>query len=110
MADAKVFESGRHFAAWVGLPPRQSGTGGKVHLGNISKKGEAYLRRLLVLDATALISYARNRPEIAIWINGLLARRPPRVVIVAVANKLARIAWAVMAGGKGYKGGAVTVS
>lgn len=110
VADAKVFESGRHFAAWVGLTPRQSGTGGKVHLGKISKKGEAYLRRLLVLGATALIRYARNRPEIATWINGLLARRPPRVVIVAVANKLARIAWAVMAGGKDYKGGAVTVS
>lgn len=110
VADAKVFESGRHFAAWVGLTPRQSGTGGKVHLGKISKKGEAYLRRLMVLGATALIRYARNRPEIATWINGLLARRPPRVVIVAVANKLARIAWAVMAGGKEYRGGAVTVS
>lgn len=75
VSDAKVFEPGRHFAAWVGLTPRQSGIGGKVHLGKISKKGEAYLRRL-VLGATALIRYARNRPQIATWINGLLARRP----------------------------------
>lgn len=110
VADAKVFESGEYFAAWIGLTPRQTGTGGKIHLGKISKKGEADLRRLLVLGATALVRYARNRPEIATWINGLLARRPPRVVIVAVANKLARIAWAVMAGGEDYRGGAVTIS
>ncbi|CAH1649656.1 transposase [Hyphomicrobiales bacterium] len=110
VADARIFESDRHFAAWVGLTPRQSGSGGKVHLGKISKKGESYLRRLLVLGATALVRYARNRPEIALWIGGLLARRPPRVAMVAVANKLARIAWAVMARGEDYRGGAVSVS
>ena len=79
--------------------PRQSGSGGKVHLGRISKKGEPYLRRLLVLSATAVVLYARNKPELAAWINALLARRPARVVTVAVANKLARIAWAVMSRG-----------
>ena len=89
-------QSGRHFATWIGLVPQQNGTGGKVHLGGISKKGEPYLRRLLVLGATAVVRYARNKPEFAGWVNALLARRPARVVTVAVANKLARIVWAVM--------------
>lgn len=99
ISDASMFKSGRHFAAWVGLVPRQSGTGGKVHLGRISKKGDAYLRKLLVLGATAVIRYSRNKPGLADWINALLERRPARVVTVAVANKLARIAWAVMSRG-----------
>lgn len=103
IADARVFKSGRHFAAWIGLVPRQSGSGGKVHLGRISKKGEPYLRRLLVLGATAVVRYARNKPVLAAWINALLARRPARVVTVAVANKLARIAWAVMSRGDTFR-------
>ncbi|CAH1649670.1 hypothetical protein CHELA1G11_10101 [Hyphomicrobiales bacterium] len=108
VADAKVFESGRHFAAWVGLTPRQTGTGGKS-ISARSPRRERLSTSLLVLGATALVRYARNRPEIAAWINGLLARRPPRVAIIAVANKLARVAWAVMAGGEEYRGGAVSV-
>lgn len=96
VANANVFKSGRHFAAWIGLVPRQTGTGGRIHLGPISKKGDPYLRKLLVLGATAVIRYAKNKPELAAWINALLERRPARVVTVAVANKLARIAWAVM--------------
>jgi len=96
IGDIKAFKSGRHLAAWIGLVPRQSGTGGKVHMGKISKKGDAYLRRLLVLGATAVIRYCRNKPELAGWINALLQRRPARVVTIAVANKMARIAWAVM--------------
>jgi len=67
-----------------------------VHLGRISKKGEPYLRRLLVLSATAVVCYARNKPEFDGWVNALLARRPARVVTVAVANKLAPIVWAIM--------------
>lgn len=89
VVDASAFKSGRHFAAWIGLVPRQNGTGGKVHLGKISKKGEPYLRRLLVLGATAVVRYAREKRELAGWVNALLARRPARVVTVAVANKLA---------------------
>lgn len=86
----------RQFAAWLGLPPELSGTGGKAQLGRISKAGDRNLRRLLVLGATSLVHRARIEPEKAPWIAALLARRPARVVTVAVANKLARIAWAVL--------------
>jgi transposase len=99
IADARAFKSGRHFAAWIGLVPRQSGTGGKIYLGRISKKGDPSLRKLLVLGATSVIRYSRNKPGLADWINSLLAR-PARVVTVAVANKLARIAWASHAPGR----------
>lgn len=102
IADAKAFKSGRHFAAWIGLVPRQNRSGGKVHLGRVSKRGDAYLRKLLVLGATAVIRYSKTKPGLADWINALLARRPARVVTVAVANKLARIAWAVMSRGERF--------
>ena len=95
--DATSFQSGRQFTAWVRLVPRLNGTGGKVQLGRISKAGDRYLRRLLTLGATSVVHYARRKPERATWINALLARRPTRVVITAVANKLARIIWAVEA-------------
>jgi transposase len=98
-----VFKSGRHFAAWIGLVPRQTGAGGRIHLGSISKKGDPYLRKLLVLGATAVIRYAKSKPELAAWINALLERRPARVVTVAAANKLARIAWAVMSRGETFR-------
>ena len=110
VADASVFKSGRHFAAWIGLVPRQNGTGGKVHLGPISKKGDPYIRKLLVLGATAVIRYAKNKPELAAWINALLARRPARVVTVAVANKLARIAWAIMSRGDTFRQAASAIA
>ena len=103
IGDIKAFKSGRHLAAWIGLVPRQSGSGGKVYMGKISKKGDAYLRKLLVLGATAVIRYCRNKPELAGWINALLQRRPPRVVTIAVANKMARIAWAVMSRGETFR-------
>lgn len=103
IGDIKAFKSGRHLAAWIGLVPRQSGSGGKVHMGKISKKGDAYLRKLLVLGATAVIRYCRNKPEFATWINALLQRRPARVVTIAVANKMARIAWAVMSRGETFR-------
>ena len=103
IGDIKVFRSGRHLAAWIGLVPRQSGSGGKVHMGKISKKGDAYLRKLLVLGATAVIRYCRNKPQFAAWINALLQRRPARVVTIAVANKMARIAWAVMSRGETFR-------
>ncbi len=103
VANASAFKSGRHFAAWIGLVPRQNGSGGKMTLGGISKKGEPYLRRLLVLGATAVVRYVRNKPELAGWVNALLARRPARVVTVAVANKLARIVWAIMQRGGTFR-------
>lgn len=102
--DAKLFKNGRHFAAWLGLVPRQEGTGGKIRLGRISKAGDRYLRRLLVLGATSLIrSLANKTTPLALWVQGLLARRPKRAVTVALANKLARIAWAIMAKGEAYR-------
>jgi transposase len=103
ITDVGAFASGRQLAAWIGLVPRLNGTGGKVHLGRISKQGDRYLRRLLVLGATSLVRYARTRPDRAPWIAVLLARRPARVVTVAVANKLARVAWAVLGRGEDFR-------
>lgn len=103
VTDPAAFGSGRQLAAWIGLVPRQSGTGGRVQLGHISKRGDRYLRRLLILGATAVVRYARGKPEKAAWINALLARRPARVVTVAVANKLARIVWAVLSRGESFQ-------
>ncbi|MFN4932944.1 IS110 family transposase [Bradyrhizobium sp.] len=110
IGDIKAFKSGRHLAAWIGLVPRQSGSGGKVYMGKISKKGDAYLRKLLVLGATAVIRYCRNKPELAGWINALLERRPARVVTIAVANKMARIAWAVMSRGESFRQAASAIA
>nr|WP_239468393.1 IS110 family transposase [Microvirga arvi] len=99
ISDPNSFHSGRRSAAWIGLVPRQSGTGGKVRLGHISKQGDRYLRRLLVLGATTLLRHARgNASAAAGWINALLARRPAGIVKIAIANKLARVAWAVLQG------------
>jgi transposase len=103
VTNANVFKSGRQFAAWVGLTPRLNGTGGKVQLGHITKAGDRNLRRLLVLGATSLVNYARRKPEQAPWIVGLLARRPVRVVTVAIANKMARTAWALLSRGGEYR-------
>jgi transposase len=96
--DPSFFSSGREFAAWLGLTPRQNSSGGKDRLGRISKKGNTYIRRLLVAGATSMLRYARTKTAPgADWVNGLLQCRPPRLVTVAMANKTARIAWAVMA-------------
>ena len=102
--DPKLFRNGSHFAAWIGITPRLDGTGGKVRLGRISKAGDGTLRRLFVLGATALLrSLANKTTPLALWVQGLLARRSGRAAAVALANKLARIAWAIMASGKAYK-------
>jgi transposase len=103
VTDIAVFQSARQFAAWLGLTPRLNGTGGKVQLGRITKAGDRNLRRLLVLGATSLVRQARINPEKAPWVAALLARRPARVVTVAVANKLARIVWAVLSGGESFR-------
>jgi transposase len=100
VGDATVFSSGRHLAAWLGLVPRQNSSGGKERLGGISKAGDGYLRRLLVHGARAVMRWhGKTSP----WLAGLLKRRPVNVAVVALANKLARIAWAVMARGEDYR-------
>ena len=100
--DPSLFRSGREFAAFLGLVPRQNSSGGKERLGRISKMGDRYLRKLLVVGATSVIRRARTGPPAA-WIRSLLERRPARVVTVAMANKTARIVWAVLARGELYR-------
>ena len=101
--DPTVFRSGRDFAAWIGLVPREGSTGGKRKLGPISKQGDRYLRRILVVGACAVLRRARQQPEKYPWLTHLLARRPFKVVAVALANKMARIAWALLAKGGTYR-------
>src|SRR5476651_1392959 len=103
VADPKVFRSGRNFSAWIGLVPRQHSSGGKDRLGSISKQGDRYLRGLFVAGALAIIRYAKihgtkYRPWVAAW----LPSRPTKVAAIALANKLARMAWAMMARGERY--------
>ena len=95
IADPNTFRSGREFAAWLGLVPRQNSTGGKARLGGISKRGDSYLRRLLVKSAHTVLlcsKAAKNDP----WLISLLSRKPRLVAAVALANKTARVAWAIM--------------
>jgi transposase len=103
VADPKTFRSGRNFSAWIGLVPKQHSSGGREKLGSISKQGDRYLRSLFVAGALAVIRYAKmhgtkHRP----WLTALLARRTTKVAAIALANKLARIAWAMMATGTRY--------
>jgi transposase len=96
VGDWKAFSSGRTLAAWIGLVPKQHSTGGKQRLGGISKQGNRYLRWLLVTGAMAVIRYARQHGTKRFWLARLMERRPPKVAAVALANKIARMAWAIM--------------
>ena len=106
LGDANAFKSGREFAAFVGIVPRQTGTGGIVKLGRISKRGDPYLRTLLIHGARAAVFSSKNKDP---WIEALLKRRPANVVVVAVANKIARTAWAILAHGRPYERGYISV-
>ena len=102
--DARAFRSGRDFSAWVGLVPKQNSSGGRERLGNITKQGDRYLRSLFCAGALAVIRYAKihgtkHRP----WLAKLLERRPTKVAAIALANKIARMAWAMMAKGERYR-------
>jgi len=104
IADPKAFRSGRDFSAWIGLVPKQRSSGGKDKLGSITKQGDRYLRSLFTAGALAVIRYAKihgtkHRP----WLTALLARRPTKVAAIALANKIARTAWAMMAKGERYR-------
>ena len=99
------FESGRHFAAWLGLTPKEHSTGGKQRLGGISKAGNERLRQLLVVGAMAVVRFAKpGRKSNSPWLLRLLERKPRKVAAVALANKMARIVWAMMARGEAYRG------
>jgi transposase len=105
MGDAKAFKSGREFAAWLGLVPRQSGTGGRVKLLGISKRGDTYLRTLLIHGARSVLSHSNEPPQ---WVTNLAKRRPHNVVVVALANKMARTIWALLAHDRAYQKGFVS--
>ncbi len=100
--DPTLFRSGRQFAAWLGLTPRANSSGGKERQGGISKMGDSYLRRLLVVGATAVLRMARQRGREG-WVGNLLERKKPKVAAVALANKTARIAWTLMARQEDYR-------
>ena len=97
--DPGVFTSGRHFAAWIGLTPKMQASGGKERLGKISKMGNPTLRSLLVVGATAVLRHARRGATLSPWLTALLARRPAKVAAIALANKMARIIWALLTKG-----------
>jgi transposase len=100
LGDAKAWRSAREFSASLGLVPAHAGTGGKVRIGHLSKRGDPYLRTLLIHGARAVIEHAKDKPQ---WLQQLLVRRPPNVVVVALANKMARTAWALIAHGRTYQ-------
>ncbi|AKM12238.1 IS110 family transposase [Croceicoccus naphthovorans] len=103
VADPSVFKTGRDLAAWIGLVPKQNSSGGKDKLGSITRAGNRYLRQMLVVGAMAVIRYAERHGTKRPWLIQLLARRPAKVAAVALANKNARMVWALMTSGERYR-------
>ena len=101
--DPKAFKSGRNLAAWIGLVPRQNSSGGRKRLGGITKQGDRYLRQLLVVGALSVVRQAMRHGTGRSWLVQLLARRTPKIAAVALANKTARIIWAMMTAGDRYR-------
>ena len=111
IADPLAFKSGRELAAWIGLVPRQHSSGGKQKMGRVSKQGDRYLRRLLTVGATAVMRRLPGKTDgLSLWVRALLDRRPFRLVSLALANKMARIAWAIMVRPETYKASAMTAA
>ncbi|KVO53602.1 IS110 family transposase [Burkholderia ubonensis] len=106
MGDPKAFRSGREFAAWAGLVPKQTGSGGKVNLHGISRRGDTYLRTLLIHGARSVLTHTKEPGR---WVEQMKQRRPMNVVIVALANKMARMIWAVLAHERPYRNDYVSV-
>ena len=110
ITDPHVFKSGRGMAAWIGLVPKEDSTGGKQRLGRISKQGDHYLRWLLIAGAMTIIRYAKRRGTTNLWLAELIASKPTKVAAVALANKMARIAWALLRHGGTYQKPEIVVS
>ena len=107
-----LFRSGRHFAAWLGLTPKDHSTAGKVRLGVITRAGDEALRSTLIVGATALLRRVRegSAKHASRWLLELLKRKPPKLVAVALANKIARVAWKLMVGGGSYRTNAASAA
>ena len=101
--DPHAFKSGRNLSAWIGLVPKQNSSGGKERLGGITKQGNRYLRQLLVVGALAVIRYAERHGSRRPWLVQLMARRSTKIAAVALANKNARMIWAIMTSGEAYR-------
>lgn len=101
--DPHAFRSGRNLAAWIGLVPKQNSSGGKERLGGITNQGNRYLRQLLVVGALAVIRYAQRHGTRRPWLVQLMARRTTKIAAVAMANKMARMIWAIMTSGEAYR-------
>jgi len=103
IADPRAFKTGRNLAAWIGLVPKQNSSGGKERLGGITKQGDRYLRQMLVVGSLAVVRYAASNGTRRPWLVQLLDRRTPKVAAVALANKTARMVWAIMTSGERYR-------
>jgi transposase len=104
VSDPSLFRSERQFAAWFGMTPRQNSSGGKERLGRTSKRGDKYIRSPLVAGAVAVLRHARERAtKDGEWVRAMLARKPAKLVAIALANRTVRIIWAVVARGDGYR-------
>lgn len=104
VGDARQFKSGRHFAAWLGLVPNQHSSGGKDRLGSLTKRGNTYLRTLLIHGARSVIKVCQTKQDRrSVWLNGLICRRNKNIAAVALANKNARIIWAILSRGEYYQ-------